>query len=147
MRRVGRTRPLRQPRRGATATELAVILPLLITIVLGCVDFGRFAYTYIAVTNAARAGATWGMMNPVSPTWQSSVQQVAQAEMSSQPGFQSSDWTANVSTPVSLAGGTQGFTVTASYVFNTIVTWNVSGYGIPSALTLTQSVTMCVIRP
>jgi Flp pilus assembly protein TadG len=50
-------------RRGASATELAIILPLFITIVLSCVDFGRFAYTYIAVSNAARAG-TWGLPRP-----------------------------------------------------------------------------------
>src|SRR5262245_51604636 len=68
-------------RRGASATELAVILPLFITIVLGCVDFGRFAYTYIAVSNAARAAAAWEMMNPpgsmTSPStgWQNQVKQ------------------------------------------------------------------------
>jgi Flp pilus assembly protein TadG len=44
-------------RRGAAAAELAMILPLMLILVLGCVDFGRFAYSYIAVTNAARAGA------------------------------------------------------------------------------------------
>ena len=30
------------------------------TLLLGAVDFGRFAYNYIAVTNAARAGAAFG---------------------------------------------------------------------------------------
>ena len=44
-------------RSGAVAVELALILPLLVLIVLGAVDFGRFANTYIAVTNACRAGA------------------------------------------------------------------------------------------
>ena len=53
----------RRHRRGAAAVEFAVILPLLVTIVLGCVDFGRFAYNYIALTNAARAGAAFGCMN------------------------------------------------------------------------------------
>jgi len=51
-------------RRGASAVEFALVLPLLITIVLGCVDFGRFAYTYIAVTNAAREGAYFAAKNP-----------------------------------------------------------------------------------
>lgn len=44
-------------RSGASAVELALVLPVLITLVLGAVDFGRFAYTYIAVSNAAREGA------------------------------------------------------------------------------------------
>ena len=48
----------RRHRRGVTAVEFALILPLLMTIVLGCVDYGRFAYDYIAVTNAARAGTS-----------------------------------------------------------------------------------------
>ena len=58
----------RRHRRGAAAVELAMILPVLMTIVLGCVDFGRFAYNYIAVTNAARAGASYAIMNNYSPT-------------------------------------------------------------------------------
>jgi Flp pilus assembly protein TadG len=36
---------------------MAVIMPVFLTLVLGCLDFGRFAYNLIAVTNAARAGA------------------------------------------------------------------------------------------
>ena len=65
-------------RRGGSAVELAIILPIFATLVLATVDFGRFAYNYIAVTNAARAGAAWVMMNPPnnmsSPAtgWQSS---------------------------------------------------------------------------
>src|SRR5690242_21582132 len=51
------------PRCGAAAVEFALILPLLVTLVLASVDFGQFAYNYIAVTNAARAGASYGIMN------------------------------------------------------------------------------------
>src|SRR5262249_30660371 len=47
----------RHPRRGMAAVELAMCATVLTGIVLGATDFGRFAYTYIAVTNAARAGA------------------------------------------------------------------------------------------
>src|SRR5437016_827122 len=54
----------RKPGRSAVAAlELVILLPVLATIVLGCVDFGRFAYNYIAVVNSARAGAAYGMMN------------------------------------------------------------------------------------
>ncbi len=139
-------------RRGASATELAVILPLFITIVLGCIDFGRFAYTYIAVSNAARAGASWGMMNPpivaYQTPWENSVAQAASNEMSQQPGFQSSDLTVSVPSITTESGtGTWRFTVTASYPFQTIITWNVGGYGIPHSFTLQQQVTMRGIRP
>ena len=57
-------------RRGATAVEFALVLPVMVTLLLGTVDFGRFAYTQIAVTNAARAGAAFGSMNPYSSATQ-----------------------------------------------------------------------------
>src|SRR5437868_5776563 len=52
------------PRGGAAATELALVLPLLILLALGCVDFGRYAYYSIAVQNAARTAAEYAIMNP-----------------------------------------------------------------------------------
>jgi Flp pilus assembly protein TadG len=148
-------------RRGASATELAIILPLFVTIVLGCVDFGRFGYTYIAVSNAARAGAAWAMLNPpsnmgpapaagvaVPAGWQTSLVTAVSNEMSLQPGFQSGSLTVGTVTPVLNADNTTyRFTVTATYPFTTIVTWNVSGYGIPHSFNLTQQVTMRFIRP
>lgn len=144
----------RRIRRGAAAAELAIILPLLVTIVLGCVDFGRFAYNYIALSNAVRAGAAWAMMNPPpspmdSPpaAWQTSIVTAVSNEMSLQPGFQPGSLEVDKVTPVSEGGGTWRFTVTATYPFQTIVTWNVSGYGIPHSMTLAQQVTMRFIRP
>jgi Flp pilus assembly protein TadG len=151
---LNRVRAGRRRRRGSSAVELAIILPLFMTIVLGCVDFGRFAYTYIAVTNAARAAAAWEMVNPpanaASPStaWQNSVQQAAINEMSGQPGFQSSNLTVTVGTITTESTyGTWRFTVTASYPFQTLVTWSLAGYGIPHSMTLARSVTMRGIRP
>jgi Flp pilus assembly protein TadG len=57
-------RPRSGARRGAAVLELAVLLPVLLSVALLAVDFGRFAYWYIAVTNAARAGAGVGSANP-----------------------------------------------------------------------------------
>jgi hypothetical protein len=42
--------------------ELAVVLPVSLVLALGFIDFGRFAFASIAVTNAARAGAGAGIM-------------------------------------------------------------------------------------
>jgi Flp pilus assembly protein TadG len=153
MRNPNRSRIGRHRRRGASAVELAVILPLFVTLALGCVDFGRFAYTYIAVSNAARAAAAWEMTHPpssmASPTtgWQNQVKQAASDEMSQQPGFQSGSLTVNVATPTSETGGTWRFTVTTSYPFQTLITWNWHGYGIPHSMTLSRAVTMRGIRP
>jgi len=138
---------------------MAIILPLFVTIVLGAVDFGRFAYNYIAVSNAARAAAAYAMMNPPdnsaspSTTWQSAVTQRATNEMSSQPGFQSGSLTPSVSIASASESpyGTWRFTTTASYPFQTLIPWNFSAFGItlgiPSNLTLSKTVTMRGIRP
>ena len=72
-------------RKGAAATELALLLPLFLLIILGCIDLGRFAHTYIAVTNGARAGAEFAMMNPFTSgtedQWQFELRQVVNDEM------------------------------------------------------------------
>jgi Flp pilus assembly protein TadG len=42
---------------GAAAVELALILPILILVIAGIVDFGRAYFTQVTLTNAAREGA------------------------------------------------------------------------------------------
>ena len=48
-------------RRGGAALELAIALPLLIIVCIGVMDFGRVFFTSVAVANAARAGAEYGI--------------------------------------------------------------------------------------
>jgi Flp pilus assembly protein TadG len=43
--------------RGAAAVEFAIIFPLLFLVIAGLVDFGRFFFDQIQLTNAAREGA------------------------------------------------------------------------------------------
>lgn len=43
--------------RGAVAVEMAIVLPLLLLILGGIVDFGRAYFTQIVLANAAREGA------------------------------------------------------------------------------------------
>jgi Flp pilus assembly protein TadG len=43
--------------RGATAVEFALLLPLLLLIVLGIIDFGRMLNAQVTLTQAAREGA------------------------------------------------------------------------------------------
>jgi Flp pilus assembly protein TadG len=45
---------------GGALVELAIVLPLLIIIFAGGVDFARVFYATISLTNAARAGAQYG---------------------------------------------------------------------------------------
>ena len=48
---------------GGALVETALTLPLLVTMVLGPVELARVAYGAIEVSNAAKAGATYGGQN------------------------------------------------------------------------------------
>ncbi|MGE5750399.1 MAG: TadE family protein [Gemmatimonas sp.] len=51
---------LRRSEHGGAMLELAVVLPVLILIAIGVMDYGRVYFTSIAVANAARAAAEYG---------------------------------------------------------------------------------------
>jgi hypothetical protein len=119
--------PLRNSgRRAATALEFAVILPLLLTLILACVDFGRFAYTYIVVTNAARVGASFATVNPYTPEtyslWQDSIQQAIKQEMMGMGKFNEEELT--VQTAVNLQSDQiWSAQIDVSYPFQTLIAW------------------------
>lgn len=75
-------------RRASALIEFAIVLPLLLLVGLGCADFGRFAYEYCAVSNAAEEGATFGALNPIAKygnstsAWTAEAQAAAVAEHS-----------------------------------------------------------------
>jgi hypothetical protein len=48
--------------RGAAAVEMAIVIPLLFLVVAGIIDFGRFFFLQIQLTNAAREGARAAMV-------------------------------------------------------------------------------------
>jgi Flp pilus assembly protein TadG len=122
-----------------------VILVLLITIVLGCVDFGRFSYYYIAVTNGARAGAGFGSVNTYTtatyPAWQAQVKQAVIDEMSGTYGFDASRLTVTTSV-VHDSTTLWRAQVVVSYPFSTVIDWP----GIPHSLTLQRQVAMRNVR-
>ena len=55
---------LGRDQRGQSIVELALLLPVLLVIAMGVVDFGRAMYAYVAVSNAAQAGAEYASRNP-----------------------------------------------------------------------------------
>src|SRR5262245_38701787 len=55
---------LRQPRRAATAVELAVILPLIAFLLMAAIDYGRVFYHALTLANCARNGALFGSYDP-----------------------------------------------------------------------------------
>ena len=52
-----------QSQTGASLVELAFVIPFLVLLALGAIDFGRAYYLSIEVANAARAGAQYGAAN------------------------------------------------------------------------------------
>lgn len=139
----------RRRRRGAAAVEFALVLPLMMTLLLGTVDFGRFAYTHIAVTNAARAGAAFGSMNPYSTAtqsnWQAQVVQAARDEMFQQTGYVPGNLAVTV-TPVAEAGGLWRVGVQATYPFQTLIQWPGLPGGSGAPITLQRTVVLRAIR-
>ena len=49
--------------RGQALTELALILPVLLVVLMGILDFGRAIYAYNAISNAAREGGRTAIVN------------------------------------------------------------------------------------
>jgi Flp pilus assembly protein TadG len=58
----------RNAQRGAAAIEFALVLPLLLTLVMGAIDWGWYFFIDQLVTNAAREGARAGSLVPPRPT-------------------------------------------------------------------------------
>jgi len=65
----GQSREDRRRRKSAQSlTEFALILPILMLILLGVVDFGRVFYYWTSIANAAREGARYAITHPTAIT-------------------------------------------------------------------------------
>lgn len=51
-------------RRGQSLIEVALVLPIIIMILLGLLDFGRAFYTLVALRDAADEGASYAAIKP-----------------------------------------------------------------------------------
>ena len=61
--RIGRDPGLLHSLSGQSLLEVALLLPILLAMLLGVIEMGRFAYISILVGSAARAGAAYGAQN------------------------------------------------------------------------------------
>ncbi|HUT14609.1 MAG TPA: TadE family protein [Thermoguttaceae bacterium] len=131
-------------RRGVAAVEMAIILPLLVTIVLGCVDLGRFAHAFIAVNNAARAGAGFACLHPFTTTTQSKWHQQIRQTVETELGTRFDPSKLDVPLPdVSIEpDGRKRVRVEVSYPFETVVRWPL----LPTEMNLRRAVEMRFIR-
>ena len=48
--------------KGATAVEFALVVPLLLVLIVGLIDFGRMGFAQVSVTSASREGARYSSL-------------------------------------------------------------------------------------
>jgi hypothetical protein len=125
---------------GTSLLELAIVLPFLLLLVLGAIDFGRAYYLSIEVANAARAGVQYGVRNPSDFV---GMQNAATSDAPDVPGLtatpawgcECSDGTNSVlgcSSPPACAGNPVDFVeVTTSATYAPIIPWPGGPLSIP----------------
>lgn len=132
-------------RRGVAAVELAIVLPVLVLLALAGVDLGRSGYYYVAVSNAARAGAEHGSLRKTTAytqaAWQQKIRDVAREEVWGADHLDAQALSVDIQTTID-GESLNVVTVTASYSLPLIVEWP----GLPNPLVLRHAVTMRQIR-
>lgn len=138
---------------GAALLELALVAPVLFALLFGAVSLGRAYYVALEVTNAAHAGAEYGLLFPaesagVAAAAKASAPEVTLGTPTVTWGCECSDGTsyyANCSTiPTCTANSTRGsnvvrrVSVTTTSVYKSFVPWP----GIPSSITLSSTATI-----
>ena len=106
--------------RGAVAVEFALVLPLLLGLVLGIVEFGRIYNAQVLATNAAREAARSVAVG------NSQSQAVANAQ-SVAPGY-----TISVTVPASCTAGTEVQATVTTSVQTVSGTW----FGLPNPVSV-----------
>jgi len=102
----------RDSERGAAAVEFAILLPLLLMLVLGTIEFGRAYNAQITLTNAARDGVRVMAINN-DPTAAKKAAQNAAASISTIP-------VSNITLSTTTCSTGNQVTLTIKYTLSTI---------------------------
>ncbi|MBI1346362.1 hypothetical protein GC163_08730 [bacterium] len=133
--------PASNPYRGVSAVEMAIALPVLISLVLGAVDFARAYTTRMALANAIRVGAEQGATHRLteltSASWESRIQSAILEELQDTPQLQLSQLSVDIDSSVDGDDRLQ-IVVSAQVPFQTIVDWP----GIPHLVPVSHSISM-----
>ena len=145
-------RPESTKEKGQAMIEFALLLPVLLIILLGIIEFGRAAFYAIEVADAARAGAQYGSQSLADAANETNIMAAAQNNAQDMGGALMVN---NISTAcVCPGGGVVGsctaalagcyplvyLTVTTSYVFTPLFNYP----GLPTTYNLTGSSTLPV---
>ena len=92
--------------RGQSLVEFALVLPILLLVLVGTIEIGRFSYYSILVSNAARAGAVYGAQNLATAADFTGIQTAAKNDGQNVAGL-------TIDTPVVFCGCTNASLTTA----------------------------------
>jgi Flp pilus assembly protein TadG len=125
--------------RGAVAAEFALLLPVLLTILFGIIEFGMIMYGREVVTNATREGARAGIVQGPPKRTEGEITTIANNYLTA-TGINPSDVTFTV-TGEGLASP-NSLTVTATYLYRFLIPYIPTVVGIPDPLTITTQTVM-----
>lgn len=110
---------------GQSIIEMALLLPLLLVLIIGALEFGRVFYTKIVITNAAREGAYYLSVNPSDYSGGSAPNAVLAAQSeANNSGI--SDISVTI-TPKSVYGGEKSFEITVQTNLQDFLVLNMIG--------------------
>jgi Flp pilus assembly protein TadG len=126
---------LKRGTRGQSLVEFALILPVLLILMLGTIDFGRVYFAYVSVTNAARNGAQYASFSSEAAADSDGIRNAALADTVELVN------TSPTNPNVTVATGTDSQSrlyadVTVAYTFSTIFPWP----GIPDSMNVARTV-------
>jgi Flp pilus assembly protein TadG len=127
-------------RRGASAVEAAILLPMLAFLFVAGVDYARVFYHSVTLTNCAQNGAAFARLTPYDP--QSPYKTVTEAALADASNLSPTPTVS--SRNYADAGGRQVVEVSVTYPFRTVFNWTgAAGYsGIADVTQLTRTVRM-----
>jgi Flp pilus assembly protein TadG len=124
--------------RGAVAAEFALLLPVLLTILFGIIDFGMLMYGREIVTNATREGARAGITQGPPKLTEGAIEAISYSYLATtgisaaSVDFEATG--AGLANPATL-------TVSATYTYNFLIPWIPAIVGISNPLLIqTQTV-------
>ena len=103
--------------------ELAILLPLLMLILLGCIDLGRAFSVYMTLANGSREGARYAALHPKAML--TVIEAETRADIVAE-GLSGEDVTVVVSTPEDVEPG-DPISVTAQYSLQLLVSYLFGG--------------------
>jgi Flp pilus assembly protein TadG len=72
---------------GASLVEFAILLPVMVFLLMGVIEIGRYTYYAVLAANAARAGAQYGSQNTTTADDITGMKNAATADEGSVPQF------------------------------------------------------------